>query len=137
MSDPIPAIVMAGDRGAARAVHGESKVYLDVDGQDGLVLDEVTGRVRSDLEVERAEAKHGRGPLGDLLGRVESEARRQRDTTDRVTELMVDLFRGANPSQSGAEARERTARQLLDEGAEKVLGGLAGEPLVSDSEVSR
>ena len=29
----VPAIVMAGDRGAARAVHGESKVYLEVAGQ--------------------------------------------------------------------------------------------------------
>ena len=28
----IPAIVTAGDRRAARAVYGESKVYLEVDG---------------------------------------------------------------------------------------------------------
>jgi len=30
MGRSVPAIVMAGDRGAARAVHGESKVYLEV-----------------------------------------------------------------------------------------------------------
>ncbi len=29
----IPAIVAAGDRGAAKAVHGESKVFLDIDGR--------------------------------------------------------------------------------------------------------
>jgi hypothetical protein len=29
----IPAVVTAGDRGAARAVHGESKVYLEIDGR--------------------------------------------------------------------------------------------------------
>ena len=30
MVPSVPAIVMAGDRGAARAVHGQSKVYLEV-----------------------------------------------------------------------------------------------------------
>jgi len=33
MSSRLPAIVMAGDRGAARSVHGESKIYLEVAGQ--------------------------------------------------------------------------------------------------------
>ena len=28
----IPAIVMAGDRGAAKAIYGQSKVYLEIDG---------------------------------------------------------------------------------------------------------
>lgn len=33
MAQPIPAIVTAGDRGAARAVHGRSKVYLELEGR--------------------------------------------------------------------------------------------------------
>ena len=33
MSSSVPAIVLAGDRGAARAVYGESKVYLEIAGR--------------------------------------------------------------------------------------------------------
>lgn len=33
MGSAVPAIVMAGDRGAARTVYGESKVYLDIAGR--------------------------------------------------------------------------------------------------------
>ncbi len=33
MACPIPAIVTAGDRGAAKTVYGESKVYLDLEGK--------------------------------------------------------------------------------------------------------
>ena len=60
MGTGVPAVVMAGDRGAARAVYGESKVFL-----------EVAGRALANLaDHRRQEAEHGFTPyhLYGLVG---------------------------------------------------------------------
>ena len=51
--------------------------------------------------------------------------KRERDKVQRVSSLFVDLFSVADPDQSrGAQI---TAREVLDQGVEKIRGGLVGE----------
>jgi serine/threonine-protein kinase len=56
--------------------------------------------------------------------RAETERRR----AERVIDLLVDVFESPDPDR--AQGGEPTARELLDLGREKVLGGLAEEPEV-------
>jgi serine/threonine-protein kinase len=58
---------------------------------------------------------------------VESgRARREAQRATQVAEFLKDLFRVSNPEQ--AQGRTLTARDLLDSGAERVAGELAGQP---------
>lgn len=62
------------------------------------------------------------------LEREKSLAQRERETAQRVSEFLVDLFRVSNPGPRRAE--DISARELLDEGARRIGRELEDEPLV-------
>jgi class 3 adenylate cyclase/tetratricopeptide (TPR) repeat protein len=65
------------------------------------------------------------------LGRVRAEANRanrEAETSRRVSDFMVELFRLADPGE--ARGNTVTAREILDQGARRIESGLADEPTV-------
>jgi len=58
---------------------------------------------------------------------AELEAAREADTATRTTDFLLGLFESSNPEQSSGETI--TAREVMDEGAERVRDELAAEPL--------
>ncbi|MGQ0720128.1 MAG: tetratricopeptide repeat protein [Candidatus Eiseniibacteriota bacterium] len=59
---------------------------------------------------------------------AEQAARREAETAERTSTFLVDLFDRANPERSrGATV---TAREVMDEGARRIAGDLAGEPVM-------
>lgn len=74
-----------------------------------------TGLVARTIEARRANAEAERAKQA----LVESE---------QLSELMIDLFEGADPERAGGEAI--TVRDLLDRGADRMRDALAGQPLV-------
>ncbi len=54
---------------------------------------------------------------------------RERDRAERVAALLVDVFEAADPTR--ARGRAPSARELLDRGVTRVLGGLEGQPEVA------
>lgn len=58
---------------------------------------------------------------------AEFEAAREADTATRTTDFLLGLFESSNPEQSSGETI--TAREVMDEGAERVRDELADEPL--------
>ncbi len=58
---------------------------------------------------------------------AEREAAREADTATRTTDFLLGLFESSNPEQSSGETI--TAREVMDEGAERVRDELADEPL--------
>ncbi len=64
----------------------------------------------------------------EVVARERDRARLEAETSERVTGLLVDLFRSSDPfSEQGPDI---TARTLLDRGIERAEGALAGEPPV-------
>ncbi len=58
---------------------------------------------------------------------AEREAAREAETANRTTSFMLGLFDSSNPESSSGETI--TAREVMDEGAERVRDELADEPL--------
>ncbi len=75
------------------------------------------------MAMQRAEIASERDRLDEQRQRTEIERRR----AERVTSFLVDLFEVSDPFSSKADAREVTARELLDRGAGR-LSELEGEP---------
>ncbi|MEX2181605.1 MAG: serine/threonine-protein kinase [Gemmatimonadaceae bacterium] len=64
--------------------------------------------------------------------RAERRAAQEAAAAEQVTDFMVGLFRVFDPDEprGSVPAREITARELLDRGAERAADGLADQPLV-------
>jgi non-specific serine/threonine protein kinase/serine/threonine-protein kinase len=60
--------------------------------------------------------------------RAEAEARQEAATAEQVSDFLVGLFRVSDPIE--ARGREITAREILDQGAEKISRELQDQPLV-------
>jgi len=54
---------------------------------------------------------------------------RERDTAQQVSSFLIDLFEESNPDRTGTTATV-TARDLLERGAGRIDGDLAGQPVV-------
>jgi len=73
------------------------------------------------------------GTVGTTIGllravRAEKKAVTEATTATRVSDFLVDLFKVSDPSE--ARGNTITAREILDRGAKKVEGELAGQPLI-------
>ena len=55
-------------------------------------------------------------------------ARSEAEVARKVSQFMVDLFKVSNPAVARGETI--TARELLDQGAKKITGGLGDQPLI-------
>ncbi len=66
--------------------------------------------------------------FGVALGISAARVARERDTAERVTAFLVDLFNVPDPSAS--RGNSVTAREILDRGAERIGEELKGEPEV-------
>ncbi len=64
----------------------------------------------------------------EVVARERDRARLEAETSERVTDLLVDLFHSSDPF--GEEGPDVTARTLLDRGTERAGSALAGEPPV-------
>jgi serine/threonine-protein kinase len=60
--------------------------------------------------------------------RERAATQQARDEAEEVAAFLGDLFAGSDPRQ--AQGRDPTARELLDRGAERIEGDLAGRPRV-------
>jgi non-specific serine/threonine protein kinase/serine/threonine-protein kinase len=60
--------------------------------------------------------------------RAEAQARQEAATAEQVSEFLVGLFEVSNPSE--ARGNEITAREILDQGAERISRELQDQPLV-------
>jgi tetratricopeptide (TPR) repeat protein len=60
--------------------------------------------------------------------RAEAQARQEAATAEQVSEFLVGLFEVSDPSQ--ARGNEITAREILDQGAERISRELQDQPLV-------
>lgn len=58
---------------------------------------------------------------------AESEAAREAETATRTSDFLIGLFESSNPERSAGETI--TAREVMDEGAERVRDELVNEPL--------
>jgi serine/threonine-protein kinase len=65
---------------------------------------------------------------GLALGLQARRIARERDKAERVSELLVDLFRISDPGEARGDTI--TAREVLDKGVEHVGSGLEGQPEV-------
>ena len=61
----------------------------------------------------------------DAAARERDAAQRERDGAKAVTDLLIDIFKVADPESGG---RELSARDLLDRGSARVVDGLADKP---------
>ncbi len=69
--------------------------------------------------------------MGALASRLRDERNRaqtEAETARQVTRFLVDLFRISDPSEARGDAI--TAREVLDQGAQRVRGELRGQPRV-------
>jgi serine/threonine-protein kinase len=62
------------------------------------------------------------------IGREADRANREARAASEVAQFLVGLFRVSDPGE--ARGNTITAREILDRGAARIEGGLAGEPLV-------
>ena len=65
-------------------------------------------------------------PPADAAARERDAAQRERDGAKAVTDLLIDIFKVADP-ESGA-GTQLSARDLLDRGSARVVDGLGDEP---------
>jgi eukaryotic-like serine/threonine-protein kinase len=63
-----------------------------------------------------------------LIVRQSTRAARERDTAQRVSAFLVDLFKVSDPSE--AKGKTVTAREILDQGAARIENELKGQPEV-------
>jgi eukaryotic-like serine/threonine-protein kinase len=73
------------------------------------------------------------GGAAATAGFVQARAEQRRAeasaaTAQQVSDFLVDIFRVSNPAEARGDAI--TAREVLDRGAERIRGDLAGEPTV-------
>lgn len=64
--------------------------------------------------------------FGIGMGLLAQRATRERLTAERESQFLANIFEAATPER--ARGREVTARELLDQGAERVDRGLSGDP---------
>ena len=62
------------------------------------------------------------------IARERDRANRERESAERVSELLVDVFEISDPGE--ARGNSITAREILDRGAVKVQDGLADQPVI-------
>jgi serine/threonine-protein kinase len=65
------------------------------------------------------------------LGSERDRARREAATASQVADFLVELFEASDPTRP-RDAAAVTARELLDRGAERLRGQLAGEPEIQE-----
>jgi serine/threonine-protein kinase len=66
--------------------------------------------------------------FGASMALLARRTARERDTAERVTEFLVDVFQVPDPA--AGRGRDVTAREILDEGAVRIERELTGTPLV-------
>ncbi|RMF84773.1 MAG: serine/threonine protein kinase, partial [Planctomycetota bacterium] len=89
----------------------------------------IGGSVGIAIESYRVAQQRDAAERSERLARVEAtRAQHQAEIAERVSSLLVDLFKSADPEQVGSA--NLSARDVLDRGAERLRGELTDEPEV-------
>jgi GTP:adenosylcobinamide-phosphate guanylyltransferase len=114
-TEQVPAVVMAGDRGAARAVRGESKVFLELDGR--ALVTHVVAALQDVPEVsaiwvigDARRLEQALAPLGESLRKPVHVVEQFRNLYENCWETYRRVLPGAPPE--GREPQGEADHQL-------------------------
>lgn len=135
MGSRVPAIVMAGDRGAARAVHGESKIYLEIGGRP--LVSHVVATLQRVAEVSEVWVVGDRTRLAEVLDdeQLRQELRKPLHTVEQFENLYENAWQTYRRVLPGAplEGRDPESDQDHDYQVLYLSGDL---PFATPQEIS-
>ena len=131
----IPAIVTAGDRGAAREVYGESKIYLDIAGRP--LVAHVVAQLQRVPEVESVFVVGDAERLNSVLGEASLQAELTKplhivDQFDNLFQNSWETYRRTLPG-APSEGRDPVSDEDLDHQVVYLSGDL---PFITPEEIS-
>ena len=135
MGSSVPAIVMAGDRGAARAVYGESKIYLEIGGRP--LISHVVATLQCVPEVSAVWVVGDSARLAEVLDdeRLRDELRKPLHTVEQFENLYENAWQTYRRALPGAPPNGRDPESDDDHDFQVLF--LSGDlPFATPQEVS-